>query len=334
MSNKKRVSSIEVARQAGVSQSAVSRAFTPGASLSEEKRKHIHAVAAQLNYTPNVIARSLVKSSTRIIGIVMDRFLSPFYTTVLNDFTRLIQQQGYSALLLNVHNDEEVFAGLSTALQYQVDGLIVTSANLDSVLVDSCLREEHTPIVFFNRYQDHPGGNAVFCNGVESGRMVADFLFPHHTRFGCIQGEVTSSTSRDRSSGFINRLKELGVERCLSVNAEFSYGSGYQAAQRLLAENERPDAIFCVSDIMALGVMDAARKIYGLRIPEDLAVVGFDDIPMASWHAYDLTTVVQPAEEMAKETVQLLLRAIEGTLTRAMKIQIGTEIVVRTSTRK
>lgn len=334
MSNRKRVSSIEVARRAGVSQSAVSRAFTPGSSLSQEKRKHILTIAAELNYTPNVIARSLVKSSTRIIGIVMDRFQSPFYTTVLNDFTRLIQEAGYAVLLLNVNNDEEVFAGLSTALQYQVDGVIVTTANLDSVLVDSCLREEHTPIVFFNRYQDHSGGNAVFCDGIESGRMVADFLYPNHERFGCIKGEVTSSTSRDRSNGFIERLKELGVEHCTSVHAEFNYSSGYEAAQTLLETSERPDAIFCVSDIMALGAMDAARKLYNIRIPEELAVVGFDDIPMASWQSYDLTTVIQPAHEMASETVKLLLRAIDGSLKSAIKIQIGTQIVVRSTTRQ
>ncbi len=332
--NKKqqRVSSIEVARLAGVSQSAVSRAFTPGASISEKKKKIILEAAIKLNYRPNVIARSLVQNSTKIIGLVMTRFLSPFYTTVLADFTRHIQDNGYSTLLLNIDNDQEVHEVMSTALQYQVDGLIITSANLSSPMVDGCLRSK-TPIVLFNRYSENNDLSAVYCDGFDGGRAVADLLLPHHRRFACIKGEIQSSTSRDRSQGFISRLEEHGVTECISEHADLSYESGFAAAKKILGRADRPDAIFCISDLMALGAIDAARSLYNLKIPKDLSIVGFDNIPMAGWHNYDLTTAAQPGPKMAEATVDLLLESINSRSQDTVVLKMKTNLIIRGTTR-
>lgn len=286
----------------------------------------------QLNYRPNVIARSLVQNSTKMIGIVMTRFSSPFYAGVLGDFTRLIQENGYSALLLNVNNDKEVSEVLTTALQYQVDGLIITSANLSSVMVESCMRSK-TPIVLFNRYAENSNLNAVYCDGYDGGRMVADLLLPHHKRFACIKGEVTSSTSRDRSSGFITRLKESGIDDCVCEYADFTYDSGFEAARKILSRPDRPDALFCVSDLMALGAMDAARNEFGLRIPDDISVVGFDNIPMAGWHGYDLTTAAQPGSKMADATVKLLFTSIRDRNQDTTSMKIKTDLILRKTTR-
>lgn len=329
---KQRASSIDVASLAGVSQSAVSRAFTPGASISQKKKKIILEAAAELNYRPNVIARSLVQNSTKIIGLVIARFSSPFYNSVLGDLTRLIHERGYSALLLNIDNDQQVQEVLSTALQYQVDGVIITSANLSSVMVDSC-QDSKTPIVLFNRYSENNALNAVYCDGYDGGRMVAELLIPHHKVFGCIKGDTLSSTSRDRSEGFISRLKEQGIEECQCEHAEFSYESGYEAAKKMLAVDGRPDAIFCVSDLMALGAIDAARKLYKLKIPEDLSVVGFDDIEMASWHGYNLTTAAQPGPKMAELAVNQLLKSIEEPSSDTVTFKVKTELIVRGTTR-
>ncbi len=328
----KRHSSVDVARLAGVSQSAVSRAFTPGASISEKKKKLIYDAAMKLNYRPNVIARSLVQNSTKMIGLVMNRFHSPFYTAVLGDFTRKIQENGFSALLLNMDNDQEVYEVLSTALQYQVDGLVVTSANLNSVMVESFLRSK-TPVVLFNRYLEKNELNAVYCDGYHGGQMVADLLFAKHNRFGCIEGEITSSTGRDRASGFVSRLKELGVEDCIGEHAEFTYESGYQAAIKILGRSDRPDAIFCVSDLMALGAMDAARKEFNLKIPDDLSIVGFDNIAMTSWHNYDLTTAAQPGSKMAEATLDLLLKSIRDSSQDTITLKMKTELIIRSTTR-
>jgi len=326
-------SSVDVARLAGVSQSAVSRAFTEGASISEKKKKAILEAADKLNYRPNVIARSLVQNSTKIIGLVMTRFRSPFYTTVLGDFTRHIQDSGYSTLLLNIDNDREVAGVLSTALQYQVDGLIITSAKLTSVMVDSCVRSK-TPIVLFNRYSENNELSAVYCDGYDAGRKIADLLVPNHTRFGCIKGEVTSSTSRDRSEGFVSRLAEHGISDCICEHADFSYDSGFETAKKILDRPNRPDAIFCVSDLMALGAIDAARTVFGLEIPADLSIVGFDNIPMAGWPAYSLTTAAQPAPKMAEATVDTLLKAIEDRSQDTITLKMKTEMIIRQSMRR
>ncbi len=325
-------SSIDVARLAGVSQSAVSRAFTEGASISEKKKTVILEAAGKLNYRPNVIARSLVQNSTKIIGLVMTRFMSPFYTTVLGDFTRHIQERGYSTLLLNIDNDKEVEGVLSTALQYQVDGLIITSAKLSSIMVDSCVRSK-TPIVLFNRYSANNELSAVYCDGYDAGRRIADLLLPKHRRFACIMGESTSSTSRDRSTGYIDRLEEHGISDCLTIHADFSYDSGFEAARKILDREDRPDAIFCVSDLMALGAVDAARTVFGLEIPKDLSIVGFDNIPMANWPAYDLTTAAQPAPKMAEATVDMLLRAVENRSQDVVTLKMKTDMVIRSTTR-
>jgi DNA-binding LacI/PurR family transcriptional regulator len=325
-------SSIDVARLAGVSQSAVSRAFTKGASISAKKKKAILEAADKLNYRPNVIARSLVQNSTKIIGLVMTRFMSPFYTTVLADFTRHIQESGYSTLLLNIDNDKEVEDVLSTALQYQVDGLIITSAKLSSVMVDGCVRSK-TPIMLFNRYSENNELSAVYCDGYDGGRRIADLLLPHHSRFGCIMGEITSSTSRDRSEGYIARLKEHGIDNCIFEHADFSYDSGFEAARKILDRKDRPEAIFCVSDLMAFGAIDAARTLFGLEIPRDLSVVGFDNIMMAGWPAYDLTTAAQPGPKMAEAAVDTLLKAIENGSQDTVTLKMKTELVIRSSTR-
>lgn len=327
-----RISSIDVAKRAGVSQSAVSRCFTPGASISDKTKEKVLKAAKELQYTPNVIARSLVQRSTRIIGIVMTNYASPFYTKVLGELTRKVQEHGYNTLLLDIGNHQSVEDVLSTALQYQVDGLIITTATLTSVMVESCLTA-NIPVILFNRYAMYNELNAVYCDGIDGGQTVAEFLMPNHDRFACIEGEESSSTSLDRSRGFIDRLKQKGITNCRLERGDFSYESGFSAAERLLKTQNRPDAIFCVSDLMALGAMDAARKEFGLKIPEDLSIVGFDDIAMSSWACYSLTTMRQPVQTMVDATIEQLFNAIKNRSKSTVVQKIKTQLIQRSSTR-
>ena len=330
--NNYRVSSVDVARLAGVSQSAVSRCFTKGASISEKSRQKVLKAARELNYSPNIIARSLVKKATNIIGIVLTRYKSPFYSRVLGQFTRKIQAKGYNTLLMDIGNDETVDAVLSTALQYQVDGLIITSATLSSAMVEGCLTSQ-TPVILFNRYAMYNEVSAVYCDGMDGGRKAADQMIGRHKRFACIKGEEGSSTSRDRSQGFIQRLEENGISDCLYERGNYSYESGSAAADKLLSRKDRPDAIFCVSDLMALGAMDVARYKYGLDIPKDLSIMGFDNINMASWSAYNLSTVKQPVTRMVDSTLSQLFNEIENNEDHTIVRKIKTELILRKSTR-
>lgn len=330
--NGKRVSSVDVAKLAGVSQSAVSRCFTPGASISEKSREKVLKAAKELNYTPNIIARSLVQKETRIIGVVMTRYKSPFYSRVLGQFTRKIQEQGYNMLLLNIDNEQCVDSVMGRALQYQVDGMIITSATLSSAMVADCMNSQ-TPVVLFNRYFQNNDLSAVYCDGHDGGRMAGELMLPLHKRFACIKGEKGSSTSRDRSQGFINVLEKNGITDCLYGRGDYSYESGYAAAEKLLDRKDRPDAIFCVSDLMALGAMDAARYKFGLKVPKDLSIMGFDNIAMSAWPTYDLTTLKQPVTTMVDATMAQLFQAIKNKSDETIVRKIKTEFIQRSSTR-
>jgi DNA-binding LacI/PurR family transcriptional regulator len=327
------VSQIDVAELAGVSQAAVSRTFTPGASVSPATRERVLAAAQTLGYRPNVIARSLITHTTNIIGILLVRFSNPFYWQVFKEFTHKLQQLGYWTLLFNVAEGEPVEETLLTALQYQVDGIIITSATLSSGLVDKCMRAG-TPVVLFNRYVLGARANAVCCDNVGGGRMVADALLSAgHQRLAYIAGEEGSSTNRDREQGFTERLKDQGADAPLwESGGQYTYEAGQAAAQRLLQQDNPPDAIFCASDLMAMGALDQAKQM-GLKIPTDLAIVGFDDIAMAAWPTYNLSTVRQPVDRMVDTTIETLMNAAEYPNSETVMKWLQPSLIKRGTTR-
>jgi DNA-binding LacI/PurR family transcriptional regulator len=326
-------SQIDVARLAGVSQAAVSRTFTPGASVSDETRDRVLEAAQRLKYRPNAIARSLIRKSTHIIGVVVMRLSKPFYARIIREFTRGLQVQGYWTLLFDIADDSEVDTTLPMALQYQVDGVVITSATLSSKLADEFTRNG-TPVVLFNRYAASSQTHVVRCDNYAGGRMVADaFLDAGHQRIAYVAGEEGSSTNLDRERGLVDRLQERGAQLWRRAGGDYSYEAGYAAALQLLQDSERPDAIFCADDMTAIGAMDAARYELGLRIPEDLSVIGFDDIPMAAWSAYSLTTICQPFKEMVGATIHQLLAAIADPNAKTVNTVIAPTIAVRGSAR-
>jgi len=328
-------SQIDVARLANVSQAAVSRTFTPGASVSEETRAKVMAAADQLGYRPNVIARSLIQKSTNIVGLVVMRFTNPFYARIIRDFTRALQEQGYWTLILNIAQDQELEKTLPMALQYQVDGLIITSSTLSSGLAAECVRSG-TPVVMFNRYASDTHTHVVSCDNVEGGRIVADALLDSgHKRLAYIAGEEAASTNRDRETGFVNRLQERGCKLSFRESAEdYNYDQGYQAAQRLLQRDDPPDAIFCANDLIAMGALDVARHKLGIKIPDDLSIIGFDNIPSAAWPCYELTTVRQPVKPLVNATIQVLMDAINTPGSEASEVAISPTLIWRNSSRK
>ena len=329
----KRASSIEVARLAGVSQAAVSRVFTPNASASPETRKKVLAAAKKLGYRPNEIARSLIRQSTNIIGLAMVRFTNPFYAYLLKEFTHKLQECGYWSLVLNVAEDNQIEKALPMALQYQVDGIIVTSATLTSKLADECA-SAGTPVVLFNRYALETNVNAVCCDSINGGRTIADALLDAgHQHFGYIAGEEGSSTNRDRERGFTERLQERGHTLYLRESGDYSYESGYVAARQMLNRADRPDAIFCANDLMAMASLDVARYELGIKVPEELSIIGFDDVAMASWPAYSLTTIRQPIDRLVDATIEVLLTAIDNPDGERVIRWIPGTLVQRTSAR-
>jgi DNA-binding LacI/PurR family transcriptional regulator len=307
----KRVTSVDVARLANVSQSAVSRTFSPNGAVSAQTRERVLAAARQLGYTPNALARSLITRRTNIVGVVMADMTNPFYPTVLEELARQLAASGRQLLLLTTPPDREIDDLLPLLLQYQVDAVVIASATISSAMA-GVLAGRGTPVVLFNRHVPGAAVSAVLCDNVEGGRLVANLLLDAgHRRLAYIAGKPDTSTNIDREKGFGDRLSERGATPLLREQGAYSYQAGYDAATRLLTRPDRPTAIFCANDIIALGALDAARSACGLRVPEDVSVIGFDDIPAAAWPSYQLTTIRQPVEQMVAIAIDLLGRSLD-----------------------
>jgi DNA-binding LacI/PurR family transcriptional regulator len=334
---KKPPNSYDVAKVAGVSQSAVSRAFSPGRSIADATRKKIFKAAQELGYKPNAIARSMSTARTQttqrsgMVGVIVTRLEDPFFAKIVNSFSRKLQQMGWHVLLFSVENEAEVDDALSELLQYQVDGVIISSAILSQKMAEGCYKHG-TPVVLYNRYTKDKGISSVRVENFEGGRMIANLLLDsNHERIAFIAGTQGEPTSDEREKGFTGRLHERGTELYQREEGDYSFESGYQAAVRLLSLAEPPDAIFCASDVMALGVIQAAKLNFNLNIPEDLSVVGFDDIPAAAWPGHQLTTIRQPVDEMTQETVNILIEKMENPEYKAKTCLVPGKLVLRHS---
>lgn len=330
--NPNSVSSTDVARLAGVSQSAVSRTYTPGASVSDKTRRKVLIAAEKLSYQPNIIASSLAGKPTRLVGIVMAKIGDPFYARMLALFSRKLQAKGYWSLLLNINENLAPDEALPHALQYKVDGVVLTSATMSSTVAAGCMALG-VPIVLFNRFSLDVETNAVGCDHAGGARLIADALVKGgHERFAYISGEENSSTNKERERGFTEKLADLGHGLGARESGDYSYESGYAAAKRLLEKNQRPDAVFCANDFIAMGAVDQAKQM-GLRVPEDVSIAGFDDVPMAAWKCYSLTTIRQPVDRMVDATVNILVDAIESQEDERMIMVIPGSLVMRKSIR-
>ena len=329
-----KVTSIEVARRAGVSQSAVSRVFTPGASVSAKTAEKVHKAAAELGYRPNVLARAMITGRSRIIGLVVAYLDNQFYPEALEKLSNALQKQGYHVLVFMASNDDAATATvIEELLDYQVDGIIAASVSLSNDLTERC-QSAGIPIVLFNRLHDSQEFCGVASDNFEGGRKLAEFLVAgHHKKIAHISGWEGASTQRDREKGFLHGLAQGG-------SALFAKGVGnYHAEQAQMAAREMftgadiPDAVFVANDHMAFAVMDVLRFELGLRIPEDVSVVAYDDVNIASWPSYNLTTIRQRANLMVDETVKILIERIENNDLPAKTISLEAPLIVRGSAR-
>jgi DNA-binding LacI/PurR family transcriptional regulator len=228
-------------------------------------------------------------------------------------------------------NGNTADAAVEEVLRYRVRGAIVTSSVISDEMARQCGRSS-VPVILFNRHAEDLGITSVCCDNVDAGRTVANLLLDAgHIRPAFLSGSDEASTNRDRKKGFLDRLAERGKSRIPIEGGENSHAVGYGAAKRLLALSPRPDALFCASDILAFGALDAIREA-GLRVPEDMSVVGFDDVPMASWPAFNLTTVRQQREQMVKEATDALIGQIEQATKPTVRLVPG-ELVLRGTVR-
>jgi DNA-binding LacI/PurR family transcriptional regulator len=330
-----KVTSTDVARKAGVSQSAVSRVFTPGASASKQTVEKVKAAASELGYRPNVLARSLITGQSRIIGLVVAYLNNQFYPDVLEKLSQRLQDEGFHVLVFMASNEaaniDRVVEGI---LDYQVDGIIAASVAVSGDLAARC-QAAGVPIVLFNRSQERGDHSAVTSDNYAGGGVAAEHLIAlGHRNIGYIAGWEGASTQLEREAGFRDALAGYGLKPTHREIGDFNAERAQAATRRMFAKDDRPTAVFVANDHMAFSVMDVLRFELGISIPNEVSVIGFDDVPVANWPAYDLTTVRQPANRMAHETVKALLEKIHDPKARSRRIAIETTLIERGSTAK
>jgi DNA-binding LacI/PurR family transcriptional regulator len=327
------VTSSEVARRAGVSQSAVSRTFTPGASISPATRAKVMEAAKELGYRPNAIARSLITNRSRIIAVVMAYLENLFYPDVLEELGRLLARENYRLLLFTGQMDRDSDPVFDQLMQYRVDGIILASTSLSSELSEECAAAG-IPVVLFNRTTERDAVSSVTTRNRDGGRRIAEFLLAGgHKSFGYISGLESSSTNRDRFDGFRDGLAEAGHTDITIGVGNYNRMEAEAAAREMLSRPNRPEALFVANDHMAVAVMDVARHEFGIAVPDELSIVGYDDVGPARWASYGITTMSQPLKRMVEATVNILMDQIASGVIEAEHRILSGELVVRTSAR-
>ena len=303
------VTSYDVAERAGVSQSAVSRCFTPGASVSKATRAKIMKAVEELGYRPNAIARSLITQRSNMVAVIVANLaFHPEFTAYLS---RSFSDRGLHVLLFTMEHEADADRVVDQIWQYRVDG-VIAAVRLPRRHIES-FASRRLPAVFINRLDADVRTNSVSCDQAEGEHLLVDELIAAgHRRFGIVRGPVDSAVSVQRVDSAVQRLRERGVDEVRFADGDFDYESGKRAMHALMSDGIAPEAIICANDMMALGVMDAARHELGLGIPRDLSVVGFDGLRQARWSSYDLVTILQPTGTMVQAAVDMLVARIEN----------------------
>ena len=329
-----RITAAHVARKAGVSQPTVSRVFTPGSRVSPDKVKRVQDAARELGYRPNTLARSLNTGRSFTIGIVLAYLKNPFYPEALQKLSERFSERGYHVMVFFAMNlAEEVDGVVEGLLAHQVDGIILASTSMSNQLT-SRLRDLNMPFVLFNRGQEDRSLPSVTSANYEGGRLAGRFLAAGgHKRIAHIAGWKKSINGRDRQRGFVDGLAEYGQAPFAIIDSHYRRNMASSATEELFKGKTVPDAIFVGNDHMAFAVLETLRCDLGIRVPEDVSVVGYDDVAMAAWKTYDLTTLRQPVNRMVDETVSMLLGMIEKTQVPKGRLEIESQLIIRGSAR-
>jgi DNA-binding LacI/PurR family transcriptional regulator len=299
-------SSTDVARAAGVSQSAVSRAFTPGARIAEATRAKVMAAADALGYRPNLLPKILQTNRSGIVAVVVGGFYNPYFAMTLEAFSKALTARGLQMLLVRVESDRKLDSVVSQLAGYRVDAVVSALALTSQEAADQ-LSKLRIPIVTLNSDLSGDWIRSVSSDNFAAGEAAARLLSERGgTRFGFVAGPGDSPAQVAREAGFARGLKRLGLPPALRAGGGYDYASGAGAARELFAGAERPDALFCANDLAAFGVIDVLREDFGLAAPDDVLVVGFDNLDMAAWAPYRLTSFDQDVDAHVAIAMELL----------------------------
>lgn len=301
----------DVAQRAGVSRSAVSRTFTEGASVSAKTRAKVEKAASDLGYSPNAIASSLTTGRTKLIGLVSNNFHNPLFLEVFDLFTRGLQDRGLRPLLVNLSNETDPANSVRMLRQYSVDGVIVASSTLPPSFAEA-FRDAGVPVVHsFGRYTTSPHVHVVGIDNIACGRMAAEALIARgHRSVAFLGGPEKATSTQDRARGFLDALaSHSGITVSTSFASAYSFDAGRAEMQRLLKAQPPAEAYFCGDDVLSIGVLSAIHDA-GLLVPDDIGIIGLNDMAMSRWENINLTTIRQPIAEIIDASVELVVATI------------------------
>lgn len=324
----------DVAARAGVSISTVSHVLNHTRRVSEEATRNVLEAVSALNYAPNSVARSLKVNNTRTIGLLVTASANPFFAEVVKGVEDYCFNQRYSLILCNTENQlERQRHYLRMLMEKRVDGLLVICTDLDDEIQTLLRSYQHVPQVVMDW-----GGRCDFANvindNVRTGAYLAGkyLVEQGHRDIACITGQLAKQTTQLRLDGVRDALAEAGLALAPDniLEGDYEMQSGFDAMQRLIARPQRPTAVFAFDDPMAIGAICAATQA-GLRVPEDISMVGYDDVEMARFSSPPLTTIRHPKAELGAHAVELLVSRIRNKEQSAEAVDVQPELVIRHS---
>ncbi|MGB9757048.1 MAG: LacI family DNA-binding transcriptional regulator [Candidatus Bipolaricaulaceae bacterium] len=324
----------DIAQVAGVSPSTVSRALNDSPLISKETKARIRRIAEELGYERNELARGLVKGTSRALGLIVPDITNPFFAEIARGVSDVAHAEGYGVLLCTTEGDLTREAEYLRFLRRKrVDGLILSAVTMDDPNLSEVLNSS-IPFVLVSRLVRGLDAPFVVGDDKTGARLAVEHLVRlGHEKIAFLGGPANVQSSHDRMIAYQGVLREYGLKLYsgLAVFADFTQKAGYEAAKKMLRGSSRPTAIFAANDVIALGVMEAAEEL-GLSIPQDLSLVGYDDISYAALPRIQLTTVAQPTYEMGKIAAEYLLAVCEGEAREKLRCVLPPRLVVRKTT--
>lgn len=327
----------EVAAKAGVSRSAVSRTFTPGASVSKETRRKVERAAKDLGYHPSALARALTTGRTKLVGLVSNNFSNPAFLEIFDLFTRGLQDHGLRPLLLNLSGETDPANSVRMLQQYSVDGVIVASSTIDQELASRFKNSGIPTVQAFGR--SSPDVHSVGIDNVACGRLAARTLHGRgYRKVGFLGGPATATSTQDRLKGFEDEARLIGdLQTTATFCAAYSFDAGREQMGKLVGAGDLAEVFFCGDDVLAIGALSAIQDA-GLAVPDDVGLLGLNDMEMAGWANINMTTIRQPFAEIIGSAIELMVSLLErpdrSPETRVFSCQVVERATLRESGRE
>lgn len=329
----KRITIKDVAQAAGVSIATVSRILNGQSGVSPGLIAQVQLAVEELDYQPNAVARALKVQESRSLGLIIPDIENPFFPALVRGVEDYAQQKGYALILCNTDGrPEEEAKYIKFLLSKQVDGILCV-ANLSYDEHSAWLQQVAVPIVLLDRRIAGAPFSTVLVDNTKGAAMAVEHLIQQgRRRIAMIGGKVQSPTNIERAEGYIQTLMRHGLPYSneLIVNADFTFEGGFAACKALIDRGKNFDAVFAANDMMAIGVIECLTQ-HHIQVPEDVAVVGFDNIRMAGWYKPALSTISQPVYEMGQLAVKMVLEQMMDNTVEAQTVMLTPELIIRHS---